>query len=97
MSNEQVTPETQTPTETQDMQYRKWAVAHINQKTGQSFDETTLPPDLEPAVKLIGQAMKENPSVASQALGDMSKSFFQNGSYVAAKQYFKPYMKARYF
>lgn len=75
-------------------QYRAGAIAFINKRTGQKFVDGSLPDDIEIAVDLLMKGMKENQSVASQALGDMSKSFFQNGSYLAAKEYWRSYLKA---
>ena len=77
-----------------DEMYRKGAIEHANKFCNQIFVDGSLPFDVEVAVDLMVKAMKENPAVASQSLGDMSKSFFQNGTYSAATQYLKPYRKA---
>ena len=74
--------------------YRKGAIEHANKFCNQTFVDGSLPFDVEVAVDLMVKAMKENPAVASQSLGDMSKSFFQNGTYSAAASYLKPYRKA---
>lgn len=81
-----------------DEQYRAGAIAHINNLPGirQAFVDGSLPADVEIAVDLVSKAMKESPNVASQGLGDMSKSFFEGGTYKAAMQYLKPYRKVKF-
>lgn len=80
-----------------DDQYRKAAIAHINQQCKKQFAENDIPPDIEIVIDLLIKSMKENKSVASQSLGDMSKSFFQGATYDAAIMLLKPYKKARFF
>lgn len=76
-----------------DEQYRAGAIAHINQLCGTLFVDGTLPIDIDVAVDLLIKAMKET-NVASQKLGDMSKSFFEGSTYRAAIKYLKPYRRA---
>jgi hypothetical protein len=54
----------------------------------------TIPPGAQMGIALMVQAMGEKQNVASQSLGDMSKSFFQDGTKSAALNYLKPYRKA---
>jgi hypothetical protein len=80
-----------------DNQYRTGAVDFINHYCNRQFEDTAenpLPPGIEVATEILIKAMKENPAVASQSLGDMSKSFFQNGTITAVKEYLRPYRKA---
>lgn len=57
----------------------------------------SIPAGAQMGIALMVKAMGEkNQNVASQSLGDMSKSFFQNGTYDAAIKYLKPYRRARY-
>ena len=53
-----------------------------------------IPTGAQMGIALLVQAMGEKQNVASQSLGDMSKSFFQDGTKSAAKGYLKPYRKA---
>lgn len=78
-------------------QRRAGAIAHINKLCGTEFiDGTDLPADIEMAIESLLKAVNES-NVASQRLGDMSKSFFQGQTYKSAVDYLKPYKKARYF
>lgn len=52
-----------------------------------------IPKGAQLGVALILKAMGETQSVASQSLGDMSKSFFENGTYKAGINYLKPYRR----
>lgn len=78
-----------------DEQMRKGAIEHINTYCNQDFKDGELPFDIEIAVDMLVKSMKENPGVQSQSLGDMSKSFFEGGTYKAALKYMKPYRKVR--
>lgn len=54
----------------------------------------TIPEGAQMGIALMVKGMGENnQNVQSQRLGDMSKSFFQNGTFSAAKSYLKPYRK----
>lgn len=55
-----------------------------------------LPGGVKKAVTLIVKSMGENNNVASQSLGDMSKSFFQGATMDEAHQYLKPYRKVKF-
>jgi hypothetical protein len=55
-----------------------------------------IPAGAQMGIALIVQAMGEKQNVASQSLGDMSKSFFQGGTMAAAATYLKPYRKASF-
>jgi hypothetical protein len=55
-----------------------------------------IPEGAKMGIALLVQAMGEKQNVASQSLGDMSKSFFQGGTMSAALNYLKPYRKAVY-
>lgn len=79
-------------------QYRAGALAFVNRKTGCEFVEGEIPADVEIAMEMLVMGMKQNPGIASQSLGDMSKSFFDSNSYEkAAMRYLKPYMKLKIF
>lgn len=53
-----------------------------------------IPKGAQMGVALLVKAMGEGQNVQSQSLGDMSKSFFEGGTYKAALGYLKPYRKA---
>lgn len=76
-----------------EAQQRAGAIAYVNKVCGQGFIDGALPPDIEVAVDIVTKAMKENPAVSSQSLGDMSKSFFKNGTHDAAMVYLRSYRK----
>lgn len=81
------------------------AAAFINTECGGCFlfpdglggVKIILPLDIEPGVILLVKAFQSNPALASQSLAGMSKSFVQNGDYLAAAVYWKNYKKARFF
>jgi hypothetical protein len=56
---------------------------------------TELPAGASMGVAMLVKALGENPGVASQSLGSMSKSFFEGGSYKAALNYLRPYKRIR--
>jgi hypothetical protein len=72
----------------------------INTDCGGRFaDETgliTLPPGVKMGAALLVKSMTENKTVASQSLGDMSKSFFQGGTELAARKYWARYIQASF-
>lgn len=73
------------------------AIKQVQKHCNRTFEENgavVLPEDVQLAVSLMVKSMGESQNVASQSLGDMSKSFFQNGTYIAALSYLKPYRKA---
>lgn len=55
-----------------------------------------LPGGVKKAITLIVKAAGENSNVASQSLGDMSKSFFQGQTQKEAHDYLRPYRKVRF-
>lgn len=61
-----------------------------------SKGETVLPGAVKKGVALIVKSMNENSNVASQSLGDMSKSFFQGATINEAHKYFKPFRKLKF-
>lgn len=81
------------------------AVAFINTDCGGRFlypdgvggVKIVLPLDVEPGIILLVKAFQSNPALASLSLAGMSKSFVQNGEYLAAAIYWKNYKKARFF
>jgi hypothetical protein len=72
----------------------------INEDCGGRFADAngiiTLPPGVKMGAALLVKSMSENPAVASQSLGDMSKSFFQGGTESAARKYWKRYIPAKF-
>jgi len=56
-----------------------------------------LPPGVKRGIVLLIKSMKENSNVQSQRLGDMEKTFFQNGTLSTAQTFFNPYRKVRFF
>lgn len=77
------------------------AVDHINAECGNQFSQADGTIDLPAGVKmgaaLLVKAMGENPAVASQSLGDMSKSFFEGGTGKAAAVYWRRYRRAKFY
>ncbi|WP_446662956.1 phage head-tail connector protein [Geobacillus sp. CCR] len=56
-----------------------------------------LPGDVKQAVAKLVKAFQEDGRVASQSLGDMSKSFFEGGTMNEVERLLKPYArKARF-
>ncbi|MDE3837931.1 hypothetical protein C0966_00720 [Bacillus methanolicus] len=71
------------------------AIDYVKQYCRQSFDEG-LPPNVKQAVAKLVKAYQENSNVASQSLGDMSKSFFEGGTMNEVHRLLRPYRKARF-
>lgn len=73
------------------------AIDHVKRDCNNSFLDANgnlaLPGGVKIGVATLVKAMTENPAVSSQSLGDMSKSFFEGGTYKAARRYWKPYRK----
>lgn len=68
-----------------DDTYQAWlddAIEIVQEKCGTSF-ETKLPSGVRRAIVLLVKGMNES-NVASQSLGDMSKSFFKTDYYTEA-------------
>jgi hypothetical protein len=86
-----------TPQETRYQMLLDAAIDHVCQDCRRDFlDENgnlSLPAGVKMGVATLVKAMMENPGVQSQSLGDMSKSFFEGGTYKAARRYWKPYRK----
>lgn len=66
-----------------------------NQFLDESGSES-LPPTVKKAVSLIVKSMSENSNVASQSLGDVSKSFFQGATMGEAHKYLRPFKKVKF-
>lgn len=58
--------------------------------------EEVIPGAVKKGVALLVKSMSENPNVASQSLGDMSKSFFKGATMEEAHRYFKPYRRLKF-
>lgn len=72
------------------------AVSYVKQYCRQTFD-VGLPNDVKQAVAKLVKAYQENSNVASQSLGDMSKSFFEGGTMNEVHRLLEPYTrKARF-
>lgn len=56
----------------------------------------TIPVGAKMGIALMVKDMGEQKNVASQSLGDMAKSFFQNATNDAAMKFLKPYRKASF-
>jgi hypothetical protein len=73
------------------------AIDHVNGQCGDSFTQTdgsvVIPLGVQMGVALVVKSMTENQNVASQSLGDMSKSFFKGGTYESARAYWKKYKR----
>lgn len=54
----------------------------------------SIPGGAQMGIAMMVKALGEQQNVASQSLGDMSKSFFQNGTYAAAMPYLKAYRRS---
>jgi hypothetical protein len=55
-----------------------------------------LPSPVKAGIAILVKSLGQNNNVQSQSLGDMSKSFFENGAMNEAHLYFKPFKKARF-
>lgn len=90
---------TGSPQETKYKALLASAISHVNKQCGDRFTDddgvVTLPDDVKMGVAMVVKSMTENQNVASQSLGDMSKAFFQGGTYKAATVFWKDYRKAR--
>lgn len=65
-----------------EVTYRTAAIEFINYYLDTTYtDGETLPALVEVATDMMIKGFKENPTLASQTLGDMSKSFFQGDGY----------------
>jgi hypothetical protein len=72
------------------------AKAYCNNEFLDADGNESIPPGAQMGIALMVKAMGENQNVASQSLGDMSKSFFANGTFNAAATYLKPYRKMKF-
>ena len=70
------------------------ASEYCNRDFKNDAGQLALPNGAKMGVAMLVKAMGENPSVQHQGLGDMSKSFFKNGTLDAARSYLKPYRRA---
>ncbi|WP_026678212.1 phage head-tail connector protein [Fictibacillus gelatini] len=55
-----------------------------------------LPSGVKQSITKLVKAYQENSNVASQSLGDMSKSFFEGGTMNEVHRLLKPYRKVRF-
>lgn len=55
-----------------------------------------IPSAVKKGISLIVKSMNENGNVASQSLGDMSKSFFQGATMDEAHKYLKPFKRLKF-
>jgi hypothetical protein len=93
-----------TITEGQKKAYEKRLAAAIdlakkecNNNFEDELGQLKIPEGAQMGVALIVKAMGEkNNNVASQGLGDMSKSFFEGGTYRAALGYLRSYRKVKF-
>jgi len=89
-----------TPEEPQFQLMMDAAIDHIKRDCNRDFlnadGELDLPASVKMAVGLLVKSFMENPGVASQSLGELSKSFFEGGTYKAARKLWQPYRKMRY-
>lgn len=71
------------------------AIDYVKEYCNNQFTDG-IPGGVKKAIALLVKASGENSNVASQTLGDMSKSFFQGASQKEANDYLKPYRKVRF-
>jgi hypothetical protein len=56
----------------------------------------SLPPAVKQAIAKLVKAYQENSNVASQSLGDMSKTFYEGGTMNEVQRLLAPYRKVRF-
>jgi len=71
------------------------AVDYVKQYCCYSFEEG-FPAGVKQALTKLVKAYQENSNVASQSLGDMSKSFFEGGTMNEVHRLLQPYRRARF-
>lgn len=71
------------------------AVEYVCDYCGNSF-LNGLPGGVKRAITLLVRLTNENSNVASQSLGDMSKSFFQGQTFDEARDFLLPYRKLKW-
>jgi len=71
------------------------AISFVKQYCRNDFADG-LPDDVKQAVAKLVKAFQEDGRVASQSLGDMSKSFFQGGTMNEVHRLLAPYRKVRF-
>ncbi|RYI25194.1 hypothetical protein EVU96_24835 [Bacillus infantis] len=67
---------------------------YIKVDCNQEFEEG-LPSAVKMAAAKIIRSLQENSNVASQSLGDMSKSFFEGATMKEAKNLYRPFVKPK--
>ena len=84
--------------DTQDAYYQivlEDAVDYVREYCNCDFADG-CPPGVKRAITLMVRSSNENSNVASQSLGDMSKSFFPGGTLQEAEKLLRPYRKVRF-
>ncbi|MEH6943392.1 head-tail connector protein [Bacillus sp. JJ722] len=71
------------------------AIDYVKTECNNQFEDG-LPSRVKRAVALLVKSMGENSNVASQSLGDMSKSFFQGATQKDVQDYLRPYKKVKF-
>lgn len=71
------------------------AIDYVKEHCRNDFLEG-LPSGVKQAIAKMVKSYQENSNVASQSLGDMSKSFFQGGTTNEVHRLLKPYRKVRF-
>lgn len=71
------------------------AIEYVKDYCGDQFADG-LPGGVKRAITLLVRLTNENSNVASQSLGDMSKSFFQGQTFDEARDFLMPYRKLKW-
>lgn len=75
----------------------KSAIGQAQKYCNNSFENehgvVVIPDGADMGIALMVKAMGETTNIASQSLGDMSKSFFEGGTLKTARSYLKPFRK----
>lgn len=73
-----------------------YAEQYCNRSFKNSLGGYDIPPSVKKGIALMIKSMGESSNVASQSLGDMSKSFFEGGTMKEAHRYFAPYKLVKF-
>lgn len=73
-----------------------YAQTYCNQTFTDGFGILDIPPSVKKGIALIVKSMGESSNVASQSLGDMSKSFFKGGTLDESHRYFAKYKLVKF-
>ncbi|WPZ17795.1 head-tail connector protein [Geobacillus subterraneus] len=71
------------------------AISYVKEYCRNDFVDG-LPSGVKAAVAKLVKALQEDGRVASQSIGDMSKSFFEGGTMNEVHRLLQPYRKARF-